>query len=78
MAESKADLRRRRIAINGGLQRARDNSSKLIHRAMPVNKTSDQELLELIYDDLKMRADDGLVNLSSFIWTKLIKRVNKK
>ncbi len=77
MAESKADLRRRRIAINNGLQRARDNSSKLIHRAMPVNKTSDKELLELIYDDLKMRvSDEGLVNISGFIWDKLSKRLS--
>ncbi len=48
------------------------------NKKLPANKTSDQELFELIYDDLKMRADDGIVNLSSFIWIKLIKRVNKK
>ncbi len=37
------------------------------NKKLLVNKTSDQELLELIYDDLNMRADDGIVNLSSFI-----------
>ncbi len=53
--------------------------NKTDNMELPVNKTVDQELLELIYDDLKMRvSDEGLVNISGFIWTKLIKRVNKK
>ncbi len=48
-------------------------------KELPIHKTSDQELLELIYDDLKMRvSDEGLVNISGFIWTRLSKRVNKK
>jgi len=65
-----------KLNINTGLQRARDKSSKLIHRAIPINTTADQELLKLIYDDLKMRADDdGVVNISGFIWDRLSKRV---
>ncbi len=66
-----------KLSISDGLQRARDKSSKLIHRAMQINKTTDQELLKLIYDDLKMRADDdGVVNISGFIWDKLSRHVN--
>ena len=29
------------------------------------------ELLKLIRDDLKMRSDDGVVDISNFIWVKL-------
>ena len=37
---------------------------------------ADSALLKLIYDDLKMRADEeGVVNISGFIWDKLTERV---
>ncbi len=46
------------------------------NKAMPINTTTDQELLKLIYDDLKIRADDGVINISGFIWDRLSRRVN--
>ncbi len=48
---------------------------KKTNTEMPINITADEELLKLIYDDLKMRADDGVVNISGFIWDRLSKRV---
>jgi len=30
-----------------------------------------KELFELIRDDLRMRSDDGVINLSNFIWRRL-------
>ena len=45
---------------------------------MPINKTTDGELLELIHKDLKMRAVDGVVDISDFIWMKLVKRIGEQ
>ncbi len=68
----------RKLAAESSVVKKLRERGLIDNKKLPVNKTADQELLELIYDDLKMRADDGIVNLSSFIWIKLIKRVNKK
>jgi len=33
---------------------------------------NNNELLKLIHDDLKMRSKDGVVNISDFIWQRLV------
>jgi len=35
-------------------------------------------LLVLIYNDLKMRGDDGIINISDFIWQRLIKVMDEQ
>jgi len=47
-----------------------------LQRDILIKTTADQELLKLIYDDLKMRADDGVVDISGFIWERLCKRLS--
>ena len=37
---------------------------------------ADCDLLELIYKDLKIRADNGVVDISNFIWERLSNRIN--
>ena len=38
--------------------------------------TEDSELLQLIRDDLRMRSNEnGLVNISGFIWDMIMERV---
>lgn len=36
-----------------------------------------EKLLKLIYDDLKMRSVDGVVDISNFIWERLEERLSR-
>ncbi len=67
----------RKLAAESSVIKKLREQGLIDNMELPVNKTSDKELLELIYDDLKMRvSDEGLVNISGFIWDKLSKRLS--